>query len=222
MDNEDYSMKQHVEDLEAFLKFLGNKPVHLVGHSYGAFVSLLFAIKNPALIRTLVLAEPPVITLYVSNVPKPKEMLKLFLTKPKLASAIMKFGIKGIVPATKALKKKDMDKALDIFGKATLGVDTYLNLSESRLSQARNNLIKAELLGSGFPPLDKNKINNLKLPTLLVSGKNSPRLFHFLLDELQELISHSERITIPDASHIMHEDNTANYNIALLSFLKKN
>jgi pimeloyl-ACP methyl ester carboxylesterase len=220
-ENVDYSMIQHVDDLEAFLKSLSDKPIHLVGHSYGAFICLLLAIKNPGLIRTLVLAEPPVVTLYVSNTPKPGELIKLLLSKPKTAWAIIKFGVKGIAPATAALKQNNMEKALDIFGKATLGVTTYQNLSAARLEQSRINLIKAELLGTGFPPLDKKKIKNIKLPVLLISGQKSRNLLHYLLDGLEELIPNSERIMVPKASHIMHEDNADFYNTAVLTFLKK-
>ncbi|HLA58318.1 MAG TPA: alpha/beta hydrolase [Puia sp.] len=220
-DNEDYPMIQHVNDLEELLKFLGNKPVHLVGHSYGAFVCLLLAIKNPAFIRTLILAEPPVITLYVSNKPRPGEIIKLLLSKPKTALAIIRFGITGVGPATAAFKQNNVNKALDIFGTATLGAHTYNNLSKSRHEQAYQNLIKAELLGSGFPILDKKKIQNIKVPTLLISAQNSPNLFHYLQDGLQKLIPHSEREVISEASHIMHEDNTSGYNSTVLSFLKK-
>lgn len=220
-DKEDYSMVKHVEDLEEFLKFIGSQPVHLVGHSYGALLCILLAIKNPKLIQTLTLAEPPAVALFISNIPKPMDILKLFFSKPKLAFGIIKFGAKGIAPATKAFNQNNMDKALNIFGKATLGIETFLNLSNSRLEQARSNLMKAELLGSGFLPLDKNKIQNIKLPTLLISGQNSPKLWQHLLVELNRLIPNSELIIIPEASHIMHEDNVSKYNETVLSFLKK-
>jgi pimeloyl-ACP methyl ester carboxylesterase len=221
LDNEDYSMAKHVEDLEVFLKFIGNKPIHLVGHSYGALLCILLAIKNSELIHTLTLGEPPAVALYVSNIPKPKEILKLLFSKPKLALGIIKFGAKGIAPTTTAFIQNDMDKALDIFGKATLGVKTFLNLSKSRLEQARANLFKAELLGSGFLPLEENKIQNIKLPTLLISGQNSPKLWQHLLIELNKLIPNSELKIIPEASHIMHEDNVLDYNTTVLTFLKK-
>ncbi len=220
-DNEDYSMAKHIEDLEEFLKFISSKPVHLVGHSYGALLCILLAIKNPKLIHTLTLAEPPAVALFVSNIPKPKELLKLLFSKPKLAFGIIKFGAKGIAPTTKAFNQNNMDKALNIFGKATLGIETFLNLSKSRLKQARANLMKAELLGSGFLPLDENKIQNIKHPTLLISGQNSPKLWQHLLVELNKLIPNSELIIIPKASHIMHEDNVSNYNETVLCFLKK-
>ncbi len=55
-------MDEHVHDLEAFLHLLGAAPAHLVGHSYGALVSLLLAVQAPQLVGSLVLAEPPAIT----------------------------------------------------------------------------------------------------------------------------------------------------------------
>ncbi|NIT60692.1 MAG: alpha/beta fold hydrolase, partial [Aliifodinibius sp.] len=74
---------------------------HLVGHSYGAFLSLLLAMRQPDYVRTLVLAEPPAITLFVSNNPKPLEILKLLVSRPRTAAAIIKFGAKGVTPAIK-------------------------------------------------------------------------------------------------------------------------
>lgn len=217
---EDYSMFQHMEDLEALIKKL-NDSVHLIGHSYGAFICLLFAIKSPHLIKSLVLSEPPVVTLFVSNSPKPMEILKLLLSRPRTAMALIKLGVKGIEPATKEVKNGNLKKAIEIFGKATLGVHTYTNLSDSRMEQVYNNVIKAEFVGSGFPPIDENKIREIKIPTLLISGRNSPKIFHFLLDRLMELLPKAKRKIIEDASHISHEDNALDYNETVLSFIEE-
>lgn len=128
-------MIQHVEDLEAFIKMTINKPVHLVGHSYGAFVCLLLAMQHPSLVRTLVLAEPPVITLFVSNSPRPSEILKHLFSRPRTAAAIIKFGARGVGPATAEVKRGNLDQAIEIFGKATLGGEAYAKLSNERLEQ---------------------------------------------------------------------------------------
>src|SRR5688572_18170397 len=53
LDDADYSMLEHLDDLEALLQELGAVSAHLVGHSYGAFLCLLLAIKRPDLMRTL-------------------------------------------------------------------------------------------------------------------------------------------------------------------------
>lgn len=215
----DYSMKEHVEDLRVLLCSLNAAPVHLVGHSYGAFVGLLLAIGEPSLVHTLVLAEPPVITLFVSNTPRPSEILRLLLGRPRTAVSIMKFGVKGMGPARKAARGDDMGTAMDVFGHAVLGSEYYRRLSESRLDQVHANSIKAELLGSGLASLDEQDLRRIRTPTLLVSGQHSPSLFDRLIDRLEELLPRTERIEIPGTSHIMHEDNPPAYNAAILSFL---
>lgn len=217
-EKEDYSMHQHVSDLEAILKAI-NKPVHLIGHSYGAFICLLLAIKSPQLMRSLTLAEPPVITLYVSNNPKPLEIIKLLFTRPKTAIALVKLGAKGFDPASKELKRGHIEKAVEIFGKATLGKDNFSNLSDSRLKQVYQNVIEAEFTGSGFPPLEESKIREIRLPTLLISGENSPNIFKLLINRLMQLIPNAEKRVIEGASHISHEDNPLEYSNAVLSFI---
>lgn len=217
----DYSMDQHVRDLERLLRDSGHAPVHLVGHSYGAFVSLLLAMQSPELVHTLVLAEPPAITLFVSNPPRPLELVKLLFSRPRTAVALVKFIARGFAPATAAMKRDEMDSALRIFGEATLGSTAFARLTPARREQARANLIKAELLGSGFPPLDPAAIRRFEIPTLLVSGENSPALWLYVLDRLDELLAQAERVEIPGVSHIMHEDNVASYNRVLHEFLEK-
>jgi pimeloyl-ACP methyl ester carboxylesterase len=217
----DYSMSEHVDDLEKLLHSLTAAPAHLVGHSYGAFVCLLLAIKSPPLVKSLVLAEPPALTLFTSNSPKPLEIVKLLLTRPRTAIAIVKFGATGIEPAAKAISLGDTDACIRSLGTAILGRNFFQSLSEKRLEQVRANLIKTELTGSGFAPLAQDRIRDVSIPVLLINAQHSPRFFHRMADRLHELLPAVERIEIPEASHIMHEDNTSAYNEAVLSFLEK-
>lgn len=215
----DYSMAEHVDDLHALLRSLDVAPFHLVGHSYGAFVSLLLAAREPAMVRTLVLGEPPVVPLFVSNQPRVPEIVKLAVRNPRTAAAIVRFGATGLAPATAAARRGDMEAAMRTFGNAVLGRGYYRRLSPSRLEQVRANTIKAEFLGSGFPPLDEDTVRAVRAPALLVNGDDSPAIFHRLADKLAELLPRARRVGIPAASHIMHEDNPAAYNAAVASFL---
>jgi pimeloyl-ACP methyl ester carboxylesterase len=218
-DGADYAMREHVDDLRALLHDLDAGPVHLVGHSYGALVTLLLAVREPDLVRSLVLAEPPAITLFVSNRPRPTELLKLLLTRPQTALAIIKFGAKGIKPATAAARRGDMNASMRIFGAAVLGSRFHTGLPAARRKQVAANAIAAEFLGSGFPPLIDSELRGMTVPTLLVGAEHSPALFHRLLDRLEELLPSTERVEIRGASHIMHEDQPAAYAAAVGAFL---
>ena len=57
----DYSPRVDAEDLEALLGAIGAAPAHLVGASIGGFAALLLALRRPDLVRSLVLAEPPLL-----------------------------------------------------------------------------------------------------------------------------------------------------------------
>jgi pimeloyl-ACP methyl ester carboxylesterase len=217
----DYSMLEHVDDLQVLIQELGAIPAHLMGHSYGAFLCLLLAIKKPELVRTLLLAEPPVITLFVSNTPNPLEMLKLLATRPRAAIAVMNFGAKGVAPATAAAKHEDPKKANRLIGKTIIGQQFYRQLSERRLEQVDANAIKAEFLGSGFATLDAEQVRDVRVPTLLITARHSHSLFHRLADRLEELLPNVERVEINEASHIMHEDNALAYNRAVEVFLER-
>jgi pimeloyl-ACP methyl ester carboxylesterase len=222
-DGADYTMDEHVTDLQALVRSLDAAPAHLVGHSYGAFLCLLLAMREPSLVRTLVLAEPPVITLFVSNIPKPLELLKLLATRPRTAAALIKFGAKGVAPARKAFQEGDLNAGIRTFGNAVFGAGGYDRLPEPRKAQVHDNLsnVKAELLGSGFVPLDAKELQRVEVPVLLVTGEKSISLFHRLTDRLQELLPRTERVEIPAASHMMHEANAPAYNRAVQSFLER-
>jgi pimeloyl-ACP methyl ester carboxylesterase len=217
----DDQMLQHVEDLAALLNALNAAPAHLVGHSWGGFVALLTAIRRPNLLRSLVLVEPPVLPLFVSTPPKPTEMLRLLLRRPALAASIVKFGITAIAPAQQAYRRGDDEAGVRAFAAGVLGREAFANLAPSRWQQLRDNagVIRAQLLGAGFPPLTDNEVRSVALPVMLVVGANSPPLFHHLSRRLLELLPRSELVTIANASHVVQEDNPAAFNAALLAFL---
>jgi pimeloyl-ACP methyl ester carboxylesterase len=218
-DGADYSMTQHVADLAALIKELAVAPIQLVGHSYGAFLCLLLAIRQPDLVRSLVLAEPPAVTLFVSNKPTLPELLWLLATRPGTAAAVLKFGIRGLAPATRTMRAGRSDEALRIFGTAVLGAEIFGKLSTARMRQVHENLIAAEFVGSGFAPLRSAWVKDIRIPVLLLSGAGSPALFHRIIERLHALLPESRHIDIRGASHIVHEDNAPAFNQALATFL---
>ena len=57
-DRSDYLPRTHAADLAGLINALNLAPAHLMGHSYGGFISLLVARDRPELVRSLVLVEP--------------------------------------------------------------------------------------------------------------------------------------------------------------------
>jgi pimeloyl-ACP methyl ester carboxylesterase len=217
----DYVQREHVEDLEQLMGLLGTGPAHLVGNSYGGLVALDLAIRQPGMVRSLVLSEPPVIRLFTSNTPTPKELLRLWLTRPRTALGVMKLGLKGIEPARKAMRRGDVDAAREAFAPNVLGEEWFRRFTPERREQAEANVIPAELLGSGFGPLEDEEVRSVRCPTLLLHGDQSPDVFVRLLDRLGELLPNAQRAVIPRASHLSHENNPDAWNAAVLSFLAK-
>lgn len=217
----DYSMLEHVDDLEELIRALEIAPAHVVGHSYGGFLSLLLAIRRPELVRSLVLAEPPVVPLFASSTPKPHEILRLLVTRPRTALALIKFGATSLGPATAAFKRGDNEAGMLTFLRGVLGREAFERFPEERIDQARVNVMPAEFLGEGFPSVSDEDVRGVQTPTLLVTGEHSPGILHRIIDRLEELMPCTERIDIPDASHGMIEDNPEAFNDAVMDFLNR-
>src|SRR3954452_14478939 len=56
-----HSALVEADDVANLLKALGAYPAHVVGHSYGAYTALILARKHPELVRSVLLAEPPLV-----------------------------------------------------------------------------------------------------------------------------------------------------------------
>jgi pimeloyl-ACP methyl ester carboxylesterase len=219
----DDQMLPHVDDLAALLRLIGAAPAHLVGHSWGAFICLLAAIRRPETVRSLVLQEPPVLSLFVSTPPSPKELFPLLARRPRTALAILEFVARTIAPTQRAFRRGDDDQALQTFAHGVLGKETYERLPEERTQQARENLgtLRAQLLGAGFPPLDEEGVRGIRVPTLLMTGQRSPAFLLRLTEHLQRLLPNAERVDIAGASHAMQEENPGAVNEAILGFLAR-
>lgn len=215
---QDYSMDRHVDDLAAVLARIGEGPVHVVGHSYGALVALLLAIRDPSWFRSMVVIEPPVVSLFISDPPTAREVVRMMLTHPRIGLGILKFGAVGRVPAVRAAKDGDMDKVLAAFGPAVLGREAFDDLSPDRMAQVRDNTFAEEFLSS-FPRMAASDLQNLHLPMLVLDAADSPAVWSGLCDYLAELLPGASRCTVPGASHIAHEDNPAAFVTYLEQFL---
>ena len=212
-------MGKDIQDLASLIDKLDLAPVHVVGHSWGAFVCLWLSIRRPELVRSLVLAEPPFLPLFVSSPPKPQELIRMFAISPTTAMAVLKFGMRGYATPTSVVKR---DGAL-MFARSPMGMPMGQNhdaSAESSRSEGRDNLeaLRSEFLANNFGPLSDELLEQVRVPVLLLTGQDSPAFLTRLIDRLEQLLPDSRRVTIPEASHFMHEDNPEAFNREVQEF----
>jgi len=218
-------MDTHVEDLAEFITSIGAAPANVVGNSWGAYTSLVLARRYPALVRSLVVEEPPVIPLFFKNgAPTTGELIRAFARRPRTAAALMGFGMTTIAPVTKLFKHGEDERAMIRFVHGVLGREAYESLPEERRQQMRANLseLAAEFrINAGFASFTENDARAIRVPTLALTGAKSPAVLVYLSERLLELLPDARRIVIPAASHVMHEENAPATNAAILAFLSE-
>jgi len=200
----DFSVTPNSKDLTEFIKALKLEPVHLVGHSYGAFTALLTTIEHPDLVRSLTLGEPPVMSL----LPPPS---------PNDANPFAK--------AVEAIANNEQEKAVSNF----LGVVTGDSVYFSKLPQRDREIMMAnitELKGvlytqNPFPMVTCDDLRNIKTPVKLVTGEKSPLFFNLIIKELDRCLSNREKAILPNTTHGLEYENPSEFNKEVLAFIDK-
>lgn len=220
----EYTVQNHSKDLTAFIEALDLAPVHLVGSSYGAFTGMFAAMNHPHRVKSLVLCEPPVIPLLVSNPNNPLRVLSLIARDFSTGKSFLKFGMKAMFPAVKKLRRGDLEEGVRLFTNGVLGEGGFEKLPGDIQAKMMGNAeaLKAELLGPEYPDFREKDAARLKTtPALFVCGEKTPKFFHSITDRLHKRLPGSELTVIPGVSHNMHEANPETFNQQVLDFLIK-
>ena len=213
--NNPLTIKNHsalveADDLAAFIRKLKLERVHLVGTSMGAFAALIVAVQHPELVRSLVLAEPPV--------------HRWVRDSPQGAALYREFMATIWEPAGDAFKAGDDERAMRILVDGFAGTRRFDNLPpEGRAAVMENaRFFKAVTLSTNpLPNLSKEKVKRLTVPILIVTGENTTALPKFINEELARLLPKAERATIPQAGHGSARENPQAFNEVVLNFLAK-
>ena len=209
-DSSDYSVNLHADDLASFIRGLSLQRTHIVGSSYGAYVALVLATKNPELARSLTTGEPPILPWLEGT--------------QEGAHLIANFMMNVWEPLKGAFQKGDMEDGVRTFINGVLGQGTFDRLPATVRAAMMDNAqeLKAETLSPGyFSTFACDDAKKMKVPTLLLTGKLSPPIFRPIIKELLHCIPEAECSIIPKSSHAMHAGNPEHYNAKVLSFLSR-
>lgn len=205
----EYSRTLHTEDLIEFLKTLGLEKAHLVGHSYGASVALLAALKNPGLAASLTLGEPsPFPTLL-------NETGISLLSEQKTA----------FDEAIRLAENGNEEAAVREFLHTIVGVDVLPLLPDERRAVVLENqdtLLPMLKTYYDSPPITCGRLNSLTVPTLLITGELSPKLARVNNEAINNCLPNSRTAILKCASHGLQIENPAGFNNLVSEFISRN
>jgi non-heme chloroperoxidase len=187
------TIEENAKDLAELIRKLDLAPAHLVGASFGAYIALYCASKNPELAKTMVLNEPPILSFLARSHRKDDvELLQRFITRVQR-------------PNQDASKRGDFRKATQVAIDGIMDMENYFEkLPEEGKQFLMDNAksLESELestMSTFFTVEDVKQIT--AIPTLLVKGELSPKYFLRIVDILSDNILNSEQIVIPNVSH---------------------
>ncbi len=217
---ESSTVQNNAEDIVDLIQGLELKQVHLVGHSFGGFVSLYAVWKHPDLFRSLVLVEPAVPSMLVKNESNPLQVLWFLLTNPSAALSARRFQNGKLKLCLKAFSEGDLKRAVIYFYEGIREEDgAFEKLPPNIRDMMNQNGTSIAELGLEFPIFSKKDGNSINLPVLLIKGENSPQWLRAIIDSLGKSIPKSKIVEIPNSGHLPHIEQPKAFNEALTNFL---
>ncbi len=195
-----YSMALHAEDLAALLDGLGIGRAHIGGISYGAEISMVFALNYPERTRSLVLSSA------VSQV-----------------DPLLEGMMEGWIAATRA---KDPEMLFRVtypvnFSEAWIAANGEALAAARERYEALDYDAFLELLLS-FSQLDvTEELHRIAAPTLVIVGEEDilkPRKY---AEVIAREIPNTELVVVPHAGHAVMWEQPGIFNSLVLGFLAK-
>lgn len=179
-------VSDHADDLASLIHALGEPSAHIVGESYGAVVALECVRRHPALVRTLVLDEPPI---------------------PSILNSAEDQGLRAplettLTAALAAVARDDPEGAVrTVVDHIEGAAGSYASLpSEVRSGLLRNLAAFRIEFSSGLPDLSADEVAKSLPPTLWLTSSNGARELA-RITEVLALACGSRAREIPGTTH---------------------
>jgi len=196
-----YSMSQHADDLAGLLDALGIKKAHIAGISYGAEVSMTFAIQYPEKTQSLIV---------IDGVSEIHPLLRA-QTMPWLMAA-EKHDAEWLLKTSYHMNfAEDWIEANQAFIDAS--VDRYAELDMDALVRLMKSFYALNLT---------DQLSEIKAPTLVIAGEEDLIKGREYAEIIAAQIPGSEFVMVPGSGHALCLEKPAVLNTLLLGFVLKN
>ncbi len=189
------------------IEHLSSEPVHVVGNSYGANVTLTLVAARPDLIATAAVHEPPLFGL-LEGPQDPRLLEELATVKGHLTI------VRDLIVA-----ERHRDAAEHFVEHVALGPGTWEQLPEEFRATLERNAptYLDEMADETALMLDTDALAASQVPVLLSYGTESPALFPAVIAELRRSVEVDVEI-LEGAGHIPHSTNTEQWLTQLVAF----
>jgi len=183
-------------------------PFALVGHSYGAAVALLAALKQPERVHALVLYEPTLFALVDAASPA-----------PNAADGIRE----AVARAAAALAAGDRSAAAETFIDYWMGAGAWAAKPESQRSAIEAAVVNVQgwgraLLGETTPLA---ALRALEMPVLLMQGSETPPSARAVATLLAQTLPRAETLSFEGLGHMGPITHPALVDAAIDAFLRR-
>jgi len=202
-----FTIAQHVADVIAFIEALGVGAVHLMGHSRGGHIAFRVAQQRPELVQKLVLAEPG-------------GDLDASLAATDRSAAARPPLRAHVAQAAAKISAGDIEGGVAYFFDAIEGPGTWLRRTKAAqqpwLDNARTLLGQVD---EQRQPYARGDAEAIGAPTLLIGGEDTPGSLPIVLRALAAHVPGARVVMIPNATHMMFEQDPVRFSAAVLDFL---
>lgn len=201
----DYNINIHIADLKELLDQLNIKKIHLLGVSYGAMVAMLFELKYPEMIKSLILSNTEAkVTNFLKSISNIWEIAAASNDASKFFKLSMPFIYSDYFynDNLKWLKERENELA------------TILNKSWFQ------SLIRLSKSSKNFDIL--NKVSKISSPTLLIAADRDIITPVREMKKIQKEILSSKMLIIKNAGHAAFYEKMDEFNAAVLGFILLN
>lgn len=198
-------LQDEVDFIEPVLAAAG-APVVLVGHSYGAAVALIAALRHPGRVRALVLYEPTLFSLVDSQHPPPNG-----------ADGIRQ----AVAAAAAALDAGRPDEAARHFIDFWMGPGSWAATPESRKPAIVASMAQVRRWAHALvtEPTPVQAFASLRLPVLYMVGETSPESAHAVARVLLPVLPQVQVLRLPGLGHMAPVTQPALVNAEIARFL---
>ena len=201
-----YSARELAEDLYAFSRALELEPFHLVGHSVGTRLGCQFAARHPELLRSLVLVDCTGFRALSQQEPNRRAIEQLhlaFATREEAAAYLRTTHKKNFW--SDAVVQQRIEQEMDHLPGGGVAWQ-YSREVLHAVNQAHDDDVLPE-------------VGQVRCPTLLLRGSESPNLGREEAQRLQAMIAGSELVEIGPAAHYLHLDQPEQFARVTRDFL---